>query len=318
MNKQSYSVSVIICTYKRQKWLEGLLTSISEQTVQPKELIIVDATPTEIDYSIPKGLEIFFIRSNKMQLTYQRNLGVKVASGDIILHLDDDTYIEQDFIYQMLEVFQNDTEKKIGALSGYVTNQWGLRAYKPSFVMGLMKWLGLDKGDFSPGSLSHSGVFIGLNNLIPFTGIQFTDFISGCSFAVRSDVYCKYKHPEMINRYGGEDKVFSRMIANDWKMCVCGDAKTQHFSAPGGARQTDFSETKSTVLFHLFIQRNYGGVNRSTLRLRLNYILNSMRMYIISILMFLSFTKIKKSFKWFRRASGYLVGAFCSVGLEHD
>ena len=112
MNESTYSVSIIICTYKRQKWVEGLLESLSEQTETPREIIIVDASPEKIDYSIPKELEINLIKSDKMQLTYQRNLGVKAASGNIILHLDDDTYLEKDFIEKILEVFECDLEKK--------------------------------------------------------------------------------------------------------------------------------------------------------------------------------------------------------------
>jgi hypothetical protein len=185
-------------------------------------------------------------------------------------------------------------------------------------MMKMMKWLGIYDGNFSPGSVSPSGVFIELNSLIPFAGIKHTDFISGCSFAVRSDVYKKYKHPEVINKYGGEDKTFSRMIAGDWEMCVCGDAKLQHFSAGGGARQTDYSGTMSTVKFVRFIQKNYGRSNQSTMRLRLYYIINALRMYIISIALFLSLVKIRKSVKWFMRASGYFAGAFSSVELSHE
>ena len=318
MNESTYSVSIIICTYKRQKWVENLLVSISEQIVMPKEIIIVDASHEKLNYSIPKELEINLIKSDKMQLTYQRNLGVKAASGNIILHLDDDTYLEKDFIEKILEVFECDLEKKIGAVSGYITNQWGLCEYKPGFILKLCKWVGIYDGDFPPGSVSQSGVFIELNNLEPHTGFHRTDFISGCSFAVRSDVYKKYNHPEIINKYGGEDKTFSRMIANDWEMCVCGDAKLQHFSAEGGARQTDYSETKSTVKFHLFIQKNYGRSNQSTLRLRLYYILGALRMYMISIIMFMSVVKIQRGLKWFMRATGYLVGAISLLKLKNE
>ena len=92
MNESTYSVSIIICTYSRQKWVENLLVSISEQTVMPDEIIIVDATPEKIDYSIPKGLEINIIKSDKMQLTYQKNLGLDITTGDIIFFLDDDLH----------------------------------------------------------------------------------------------------------------------------------------------------------------------------------------------------------------------------------
>jgi len=297
--------------------VENLLVSISEQTVMPKEIIVVDSTPEKLNYSTPKSLAINFIKSDKMQLTYQRNLGVDIAGGDILLHLDDDTYLEQDFIEKILKVFEGDTEKKIGVISGYVTNQWGLSEYKPALMMKLNKWLGIYDGDFSPGSVSPSGIFIELNQLKPHAGVHRTDFISGCSFAVRKEIYNKYRHPEKINKYGGEDKTFSRMIAGDWEMCVCVDAKLQHFSAEGGARQTNYSETKSTVKFNLFIQKNYGKLSQSTIRLRLYYIVSALRMYMIAWLLVMSLIKLKKSIKWFNRASGYMIGAISRVDTDN-
>jgi len=308
MNKQPYSFSIIICTYKRQKWVENLLKSISEQTVLPKEIIIVDASPEKIDYSISKGLKFSFIKSDKMQLTYQRNLGVKAARCDIIMHLDDDTYLEQDFIEIILEVFNNDTERKIGAVSGYVTNQWGLIEYKPGFTMKLAKRMGIYDGDFSPGSVSPSGIFIELNNLKPCTGIQYTEFISGCSFAVRSEVYNKYQHPEEINKYGGEDKAFSRMIAKDWLLCICGDATLEHFSAAGGARPSPYSHGKSMVHNTVFIQNNFGLKGISSRRLKIYYLFTSLLLFTVSIIFLCHPKKIKKFPKTFQTGLGIIAG----------
>ena len=114
--RNNVKLSVIICTYNRQKWVENLLDSISEQTTQPTEIFIVDASQDDLDYETPPGLDINIINSDIKQLTFQRNLGVEAATGDIILHLDDDTFLEKDFIQKILEVFISDKEKKMGAV----------------------------------------------------------------------------------------------------------------------------------------------------------------------------------------------------------
>ena len=311
-------VSIIICTYNRQKWVEDLLVSISQQTVMPKDVILVDASPEKINYEIPEGLDVIIIQSAKMQLTYQKNLGLDVAIGDIIFFLDDDLLLDKNYIEQTVKVFDEDVQKRIGAVSGYITNQWGIISNNPGLFMKIAKLLNIYDGDFSPGSVSPSGVFIELNMLQPFSGVKKIDFVPGGCTAFRSVVFKKYRPPLVIDRYGGEDKTFSRIIARDWEMCVCGDAKLQHFSAEGGARQTDYGETKSTVKFNLFIQKNYGRLNQVTLRLRFYYILGALRMYMVSIIMFLSVVKIRKGSKWVMRATGYLVGALNQLELKNE
>ena len=309
------SVSVIICTYQRKIWVEDLLLSISQQTVSPLEIIIVDSTKVKIDYILPKDLEINVIQSSVIQLTYQRNLGVRSSKGEIILHLDDDTFLDKDFIEKILEVFENDIEKKIGAISGYVTNQWGKISSIQSPTLKGFKYLGIYDGNFLPGSISPSGISIELNTLNPFSGVKQTDFISGCSFAVRSNVYKNYKHPEIINGYGGEDKVFSRMIAIEWELCVCGDAQLEHYSAPGAARPNGYIHARSSGIFHILMQKKYGIIPNSTIRLRIYYFFFSLRMYAIACGMFITIVKLKKSIKWFLRASGYMAAALSSADI---
>ena len=301
-------VSIIICTYKRKKWLENLLESISRQSIIPDEILIVDASKETIEYSLPIELNIKIIESDRMQLTYQKNIGLDQARGDIIFFLDDDLLLEKNYVEETLKVFNNDALKKIGAISGYITNEWGDRSVEPGLIMKVAKLFNLYDGEYYPGSVSNSGIFIELNKMQPFSGIKPVDFVPGGCTAFRKEVFNQFRPPLEINQYGGEDKAFSRMIARDWEMFVCGNAKCEHFSAPGGARQTDYSETKSTVKFNLYIQNNYGLVNNNTTRLRLYYLLISARLYFISFIMFISIIKIKKGSKWFKRGSGYLAG----------
>ena len=314
----SLRVTLIICTYARKYWVDNLLVSISEQSIVPTEIIIVDASPEKIDYSIPNGLEIRIINSDKMQLTYQKNLGLDKATGDIIFFLDDDLLLDENYIEETIKVFDEDADKKTGAVSGYITNQWGISSGNPDLILRIAKFLNIYDGDYSPGSVSPSGVFIELNWLQPFSGLKKVDFVPGGCTAFRKEVFDKYRPPLIINKYGGEDKTFSRMIASNWKMCVCGDARLQHFSAPGGARQTHYSETNSTAKFNLFIQKEYGKLNHHTFRLRLYFLFVAIRMYLISILMFLSLVRIRKSTKWFLRASGYIGGILSTVDIKSE
>jgi glycosyltransferase involved in cell wall biosynthesis len=56
--RDGLKLSIIICTYNRQNWVENLLVSISDQTIPPAEIIIVDASQEDIDNKTPPGLDI--------------------------------------------------------------------------------------------------------------------------------------------------------------------------------------------------------------------------------------------------------------------
>ena len=302
-------MSVIICTYNRLKWVNNLLKSLSSQTVIPNEIIIVDASKDNNHYSIPNNINTKVIKSDKMQLTYQKQLGIKKSRGEIVTFLDDDTYLDVHYIKYILDVFNKDKKKQIGAVSGYISNEWGIISTKSDFFMKFLKLFNIYDGNFKPGSVSDSGVFIELNELKPFKGIKRVDFVPGGCTSFRTEVFENFMPPLRIRKYGGEDKAFSRMIVKEWDLYVCGDANLEHYSAKGGARQTNYSQSLSTVLYACLIQKEFGINSNSTFKLRLYFIFNALRIFLISVMMFISIIKIKKSHKWFMRGIGYFVGA---------
>ena len=54
----NHSLSVIISTFKRKEYVNQLLISISNQTILPNEIIIVDSSNENISYDYPAGLNI--------------------------------------------------------------------------------------------------------------------------------------------------------------------------------------------------------------------------------------------------------------------
>jgi len=312
---QNKRVSLIICTYDRKQWVEPLLESIARQTVAADEVIIVDASPMEIHYATPPDQNIILIRSDVAQLTYQKNSGLDAATGDFIFFLDDDLLLDEHFIEAILKAFEQDAEGKVGAISGYITNEWGHATVKPTLLMKTMKFLQIYDGNFEPGTVSPSGVFTEFNGLAPFTGCRKVDFVPGGVTAFRKEVFINYRPPLFVTNYGGEDKALSRMIANEWEMQVCGAARVQHFSAAGGARKTLYDHRRSRVLIMRKIQKYYGTVYQGTGKLRLFYFLQALRMMFISIIMLLSFRKRASGKKWFESALGTMAG---SIRTDRD
>lgn len=301
------NISVVISTFERVKYVNQLLLSIKEQTFLPNEIIIVDSSNENISYNYPAGLKVRKVYSKVAQLTYQRNLGVKNTECDLILHIDDDVILESNYIENILNTF--DKYNDIDVVGGYILNEWDKTNFRNSKVVRLLNYLGFSSGSLLPGSVSDSGIFIELQGLKKEVGIYKTDFISGTSFAVRSRVYKKYNHPENINKYGGEDKVFSRMISKDFQLVINTNARLIHLFAQSGNRDSDYTSYKNTVRFNIYIQKNFPKVHSSTVVLRAYYFLLGINLIANGILGLFLLANTKKYINRILRGFGYSSGS---------
>jgi len=108
--------------------VEGLLENLAAQNVQPLELILVDASADrETEEVVQKHASDLPFRVVYHRLgggtAIQRNRGIDVAAGDLVATVDDDIRLEPDFFEEAIRVFSEDQEKKVGAITGYITNQ---------------------------------------------------------------------------------------------------------------------------------------------------------------------------------------------------
>lgn len=103
---QAARVSVLIPTIRRYPYLRTLLGQIRNQTIAPHEIIVVDQTPdSERDLNLAKDfadLPIQWIYLDHAGQCSSRNEGLKQASGDFILFVDDDDEVTPDLIERHL------------------------------------------------------------------------------------------------------------------------------------------------------------------------------------------------------------------------
>lgn len=97
-------VSVSILTYNRADILKELLTSLSSLTYSPIETIVIDNhsgdhTRDIVERGFP---QVRYFRTQENVGVAARNLGLKMASGDIVVTLDDDIVVEEGFDLQAL------------------------------------------------------------------------------------------------------------------------------------------------------------------------------------------------------------------------
>ena len=105
----NFLVSIIIPIYNVEKYLNRCVDSIINQTYSNLEIILVnDESPDKSsviceDYKL-KDLRVKVIHKKNGGLSDARNAGLEIASGDYIMFLDSDDYIENNMIESLLKV----------------------------------------------------------------------------------------------------------------------------------------------------------------------------------------------------------------------
>lgn len=108
---QHPKISLIICTYNREKFLGKALQSLTSQTLPSEqfEILIVNNNATDGTEQISKDfietnpkLNIRYFVEPNQGLSYARNRGMREAHGSIITYIDDDAEAESDFLAQIL------------------------------------------------------------------------------------------------------------------------------------------------------------------------------------------------------------------------
>jgi len=123
----SPTVSVIIPTKNRRADLELTIRTLLRQTVLPQELLVVDQSE---ETSSRESVEAM-LRSAPIALHYihdpripggavARNLAMDQAQGEVLLFLDDDVEMEEDFLENLVRTYQSHPE--ISGVSGVITN----------------------------------------------------------------------------------------------------------------------------------------------------------------------------------------------------
>lgn len=84
-------ISVIICTRNRPESLRTCLASLARQSLDPREVIVVDNAP-EDDRTrrVVEAAGVRYVREDRPGLSFARNSGIRHASADIIAFTDDD------------------------------------------------------------------------------------------------------------------------------------------------------------------------------------------------------------------------------------
>ncbi len=117
------SVSVVIATFNPQRHvIEWALDSLANQTL-PKsefEVVVVDNNSSppldESTLSGSRGLRLRIVREPRQGIAYTRCTGIEAAASDLIVFLDDDNYIDPDYLEEAVRIAG--LSPRIGAFGG--------------------------------------------------------------------------------------------------------------------------------------------------------------------------------------------------------
>ena len=99
-------ISVIVCTYNREKYIGRCLEHLLRQHPEPSsyEVLIIDNNSTDRTREICSEFvnrhgEIFrYIMEQSQGLSFARNRGIKEARGSLLVFLDDDAFADVNYI----------------------------------------------------------------------------------------------------------------------------------------------------------------------------------------------------------------------------
>ena len=100
-------ISVILCTYNRDKYIYNVLKSLALGTLEHSayEIILVDNnctdnTRSEVDHFcnvFPQVTLRYFVETNQ-GLSHARNRGIRESKGDILVYVDDDATVNPEYL----------------------------------------------------------------------------------------------------------------------------------------------------------------------------------------------------------------------------
>ena len=240
MGNGKIKVTIIIPHYNQKECLKVLLPSIANQTFTDYEVIIIDDfTP---DRSAPVYIRSLIKDYPKMRLVENTenmrfvrtcNKGIKLAKGDYICLLNQDTEVVNNFVQRNVEIM--DADPLIGALSCIVVDKDG-------------------KNWFSGGCFKN-GLLVNL--LDDFEGIRTVDFVAGTACFYRKEIFDEIGlFDEDFGMYHEDVEFGLRMKAKtNYKACMFAERLVVHYVVPS-IPQGDFYYY--IMRNHIMLAKRYG------------------------------------------------------------
>jgi GT2 family glycosyltransferase len=202
-----------------------------------------------------KGVAMVYVRkqADLRGLPFSRNMGWRMAKGDIIQYMDDDSELHPECLFRVNEVFTADVD---GVLSGVdfpilEQSRQGRGRRIIDFVYQLAGWWNIGHRFYPERPFP-----VTLSDLVY---LQPSRYLQGSSMAIRRDrLEQAGGFDETLGRYScGEDKDISIRLAKEGFLARINDIHVAHFTDPAG--RIEPKELGIEAAFnYLYINRKQG------------------------------------------------------------
>lgn len=256
MTNKKPKISVVIPTKNRFHDIIKCIESILVQALLPDEIVIVDSSDTdELKSNLDDLLHIkitFKYIHAPLSLTQARNMGIKESTGDVIIFLDDDVILDKDYIKEIMHVFNNDLEKKVGGVTGNIINtEIKNHSFKHLIGSNIIHILAtiffLFK--YSDGKFQPSG----WPTFTRSDKITKIECLSGANMAFRKEIFNEFKFDENLRGYSFmEDDDIAYKVSRKYQNIYTPFAKLIHNVSPT-ARDKAYARMKMMIENHYYL-----------------------------------------------------------------
>jgi GT2 family glycosyltransferase len=285
--RRTLTWSLVVCTYKRPEILCECVRDALRQTRPPLEVVIVDASP---DWEANRAkmeaivgetdVPLSYVEASQRSSSVQRNQAAKLAHGDILFMIDDDSLMYPDCAAALMRVYEADAAEEIVAVGAVdsppyrAISENGAVTRKDSgtiaFFSRMPKLAESRLGRFVFFKLLMMGH---VNGFIPYDTVDFRPLktpcrlkplgvyachdIPGYALTVRRSVVLKEKFDTILRYYAAmEDADASHRFRRHGLLLRCRDAKLHHFTTAGGRLSRKTITTLQLFNLAVFLKRN--------------------------------------------------------------
>lgn len=278
--------SLVVPTYNRRDVLLRVLPFAFRQTVPPIQVVIVDSSDDWQDTR--KAVEAMAANHPDIRLDYlqavtpssatQRNQGVEQAIGDIVVMIDDDSFLYPDYAEQILAVYVADTAGVLAGVNGVnvpimpdaqATAGLARKAGSQQKVMGMRdrvmkyrlgRWISSRVlfQDMHELFLKYEGERSGTIPLeFAHLDVAPMTFMSGHGLSVRRQIALSEPLDRSLRYYAAlEDLDASYRYGRHGILLRANQAKLHHFEVAGGRVKRRTATTFQLLNMLVFIKRN--------------------------------------------------------------
>lgn len=191
-------VSLVLIAHNIAERIDSCLNSVLNQNLSDYEVVVVDDGSTDDTAEKVKRYPVRLIRQANQGVAAARNTGARVSRGDIIIFLDGDCVVLNDFIEKMIESFEN---PKIGMTQGYIDIA-------------------------NPESLVARLIFVKARYL--FQNLEYLDFAWGGCIAIRSGLFRELGGFSTRWRYSEDKELSRRVLERGYAIYLVKEARFAH------------------------------------------------------------------------------------------